>query len=796
MAGVLDGIRVFDLTLAAVGPWSAKLLGQLGADVIHVEGPEPELAHQIPPTVRGTGVLYLAANTNKRSVVLDLKQDGDRERALSLAASCDVFIQNMRPGAVGRLGLGYEAVAARRPDIVYVSASAYGRVGPMATEAGVDPLVQAFCGWTSVTGARGSSGELFRHYAHLDLTTSSMVVEAVLAALAVRDRDGTGQHVELEMLAAALSLQTSRLAEYAATGVAPVPLGSASASTAPHQAFRCSDGRWLTVGVERDDQWPRLCAALGTTELAEDRGLDTNAGRLARRDELAAALDAVMATRPSAWWAIRCSRHGVPHARPSDFDELRHHPQIRANGHLTDVSTDRYGPLTLDGLPWHFAATPADPPRPGADPGTHTAEVLAALGTAAAPTSSGAGSPVQRPHGPGPLAPPLDGVLVVELAEGQAGAFAAARLGDLGAEVIKIERPGGDPVRGHGPELGATGMGAVFAALNRNKRSVVLDLKREQARRALLRLIDGADVLVHNMRVGAAERLGLSYAALAPRNPRLIHASATGFRKDGRHRDRPAFDDVIQAAGGIAALPSYRGQDPAYVPGVVADKVAGLTATYGVMAAIAARARGKTGPIEVEAAMFESVAAFVLNEHLAAATFGGPPQAAGYHRMFAADRRPYRTQDGWIAALPYTGQQWRRLLEFTNRHDILGAPWFDDPGERSAHIAELYTVLAEEMPRRTTADWLEALQRLDIPHARVNRLEDLLTDPHLQDVDFYAPNGTGLARSARQPVTYPGLPQQPDRPAPALGADAGDVLAMLGYDAAGAATLRAAGALG
>ena len=144
MAGVLDGIRVFDLTLAAVGPWSAKLLGQLGADVVHVEGPEPELAHHIPPTVRGAGVLYLAANTNKRSVVLDLKRPDERERALALAASCDVFVQNMRPGAVERLGLGYDAVAARHPGIVYVSASAYGRVGPMAGEAGVDPLVQAF----------------------------------------------------------------------------------------------------------------------------------------------------------------------------------------------------------------------------------------------------------------------------------------------------------------------------------------------------------------------------------------------------------------------------------------------------------------------------------------------------------------------------------------------------------------------------------------------------------------------------------------------------------------------------
>jgi len=336
----------------------------------------------------------------------------------------------------------------------------------------------------------------------------------------------------------------------------------------------------------------------------------------------------------------------------------------------------------------------------------------------------------------------------------------------------------------------------MFVCNNRNKRSIVLDLKTEAGRGVFDRLIGWSEVFLHNMRPQAIDRLGYGFAKVAAINADIIYCAALGFGSGGRYAGRPAFDDVIQAAGGIAALPSYRGADPAYVPGVMADKVAALTATYGLLAAIASRARGRTGPIEVEAAMFESVAAFVLNEHLAAAAFGGPPEAAGYHRMFAADRRPYRTRDGWIAALPYTEQQWRRLLEFTGRQDVLDAPWFSDPGERSAHIAELYTVLAEEMTRFTTAEWLRALQSLDIPHAPVNRLEDLLRDPHLQDVSFFEPNGTGLARAARQPVLYPGYEEQPDRPAPPLGGDTMDVAAMLGYDEAAMGALRAAGAFG
>ena len=393
------------------------------------------------------------------------------------------------------------------------------------------------------------------------------------------------------------------------------------------------------------------------------------------------------------------------------------------------------------------------------------------------------------------MIPLLSGLRVLDLTTVIYGPLIGQVLGDFGADVIKVEGPEGDLARAIQPR-GPQGDSAMFVCNNRNKRSMVLDLKTAAGREVFTRLLRWAEVFVHNMRPAAIERLGFGFAPVAAINPQIIYCAAVGFGSGGRYAGRPAFDDVIQAAGGIAALPSYRGQDPAYVPGVMADKVAALTATYGVMAAIAARGRGMKGAIEVEAAMFESVAAFVLNEHLAAAAFGGPPEAAGYHRMFAPDRRPYRTQDGWIAALPYTEQQWRRLLEFTGRHDVLAMPWFADPGERSARIAELYSMLAEEMARRGTDEWLRALEELDIPHARVNRLADLLTDPHLQDVDFFASNGSGLARSARQPVLYPGVPPQPDRPAPALGADSEPIMQMLGFGPGEIDDLRKRGAFG
>jgi CoA:oxalate CoA-transferase len=380
MPGILDGIRVFDLSIAAVGPWAAKLLGELGADVIKVEAPEGELSHYIPPPIKGTAVLYISANFNKRHIVLDLKREGDRAIALKIIEKSDVFIQNMRPGAVERLGLGYDVVSQINPKIVYLSASAYGRTGPMAKEAGVDPTVQAFSGWCSITGQPDGQGEMFRHLAHLDINTSSMIVEAVLQALLARERTGKGQKIEIEMLAAALSLQTSRVAEYFATNQQPKPMGSAVTTTVPHQAFLCEDQQYIAVGVVQEDQWPRFCRAMSREELRDDPRFATNPQRVRNRQALIPVLTERFRTKPAAWWAIRLTKEQVPNSRILDFEALRHHPQVLQNEHIGELQTPHWGTLSVDGVPWKFSKTPAGPIRPGGLKGEHTEEVLRELG--------------------------------------------------------------------------------------------------------------------------------------------------------------------------------------------------------------------------------------------------------------------------------------------------------------------------------------------------------------------------------------------------------------------------------
>lgn len=380
MPGILDGIRVFDLTIAAVGPWASKLLGEMGADVIKVEAPEGELSHVIPPPIKGTAVLYISANFNKRHIVLDLKQEGDRATALKIIEQSDIFIQNMRPGAVERLGLGYDVVSQVNPRIIYVAASAYGRTGPMAKEAGIDPNLQAFSGWCSITGQPGGQSEMFRHLAHLDINTSSMIVEAVLQGLLAREKTGKGQKIEIEMLAAALSLQTSRIAEYFATGEQPQPMGSATATTVPHQAFLCEDQKYIAVGVVQEDQWPRFCRALKLEELTNDPRFVTNPKRVVHRTELIPLLEARFRTKPVAWWVIRLTKEQVPNSRVLDFEALRHHPQVLQNEQIVELQTPHWGTLAVDGIPWKFSKTPAGPIRPGGLKGEHTEEVLRELG--------------------------------------------------------------------------------------------------------------------------------------------------------------------------------------------------------------------------------------------------------------------------------------------------------------------------------------------------------------------------------------------------------------------------------
>jgi crotonobetainyl-CoA:carnitine CoA-transferase CaiB-like acyl-CoA transferase len=375
---------------------------------------------------------------------------------------------------------------------------------------------------------------------------------------------------------------------------------------------------------------------------------------------------------------------------------------------------------------------------------------------------------------------PLEGIRVVDLTTVVAGPYATQLLGDLGADVVKVESPSGDVARDLGPRV-HEGMGAVFLNCNRSKRSVVLDLATDEGRRDLRRLADTADVVVHNMRAGAAERCGADPDTLRATNPRLIHCTIRGFGSAGRYRDLPAYDDIIQAASGVAAQQEWTAGAPSYVVSAVGDKVSAMTAALAITAAL----HGRTttgGGCEIEVPMTESLAAFGLVEHLWGRTFVPPRGDARYPRMSSTLRRPFRTADGYISVVVYTSRNWQRFFEMIGRPELNDDARFHTLAGRTEHLEEMYTIVGEALAQGTTAEWFERLTGAGIPAVPYNRVDDLFDDPHLDDVGFWQEvehPTEGTLLQVPTPFLFDGERPPLGAPAPVLGADTEDVLGTL-----------------
>jgi crotonobetainyl-CoA:carnitine CoA-transferase CaiB-like acyl-CoA transferase len=377
---------------------------------------------------------------------------------------------------------------------------------------------------------------------------------------------------------------------------------------------------------------------------------------------------------------------------------------------------------------------------------------------------------------------PLAGIRVVDLTSALLGPLATQTLGDMGADVIKVEPPEGDSIRALGPSR-HPGMGAYFLNINRNKRSVALDLKRPAAREALLKLVETADVFVHNMRLAAAERLGLDYRAVGERNPRIVYAAATGFRKDGVYRDRPSFDDVIQGESGLAALNGVGGK-PRYVPMAVSDKICGYVLASAIGMALFHRERSGAGQ-EVHVPMLETMVAFNLADHLWHGALAEPEKGLGYPRMLTEHRRPFPTKDGHICILATTDLQSRHLFEAIDCAELADDERFSTLARRTDNIGELYEIVIERMRLRTTAEWRARLDRFDVPNGVVTGLEGLLADPYFAETGFFERvehPSEGKMLTTTIPVAFSASPGHSFRlPPPRLGEHTRAVLAELGY---------------
>jgi crotonobetainyl-CoA:carnitine CoA-transferase CaiB-like acyl-CoA transferase len=382
---------------------------------------------------------------------------------------------------------------------------------------------------------------------------------------------------------------------------------------------------------------------------------------------------------------------------------------------------------------------------------------------------------------------PLDGVRVIDLTTVVVGPICTRTLADYGADVIKVEAPGGgDLLRTMAEGSRNPGMSGKFINFNRNKRSIGLDIKKPQGLAALLRLIDKADVFVSNVRPEGLQRAGLDYATLSKRNPRLIHCSILAFGRGGRYFNRPAYDPVIQSLSGVAGTIARATGEPRFVPMVMSDHVSGLISAQAI--GFALFRREKTGKGEaIDVPMLENMASFVASEHLGALTFDPPVGPSGDGRLLSPNYRPVPTKDGYVTVRPNTNAQAFAFFDAIGRPELKTDPRFDSAASRTKNAKAYFEVQATCLGHKTTDEWVELFDKLDVPAARYNTIDDLMTDPHLKDVGFFREEEhptEGKIRRSKLANIFSGGVRENETHAPLYGEHTREILTELGYSTA------------
>ena len=795
MEAPLKGIRVLDFGMAAVGPISAEYMGFLGADVIKIESPSGDIVRRGKGGAAGWGGhTYLGNNIGKRGIVLDLKQDADRAIALDLAATADILLENFRsPEILERLGLGWDVISKLNPRLIYLQSSAFGPVGPMVGKPSNDWVTQAYGGLTSVTGEPGGKAEFSRGTSSLDWNGAMVNLEALLIALYVRNRTGKGLRINTSQFQSTLITATTRIAEYVATEVAPGPMGSARPNIVPDQAFATSDG-YVTVSAVNNRLFARLATAIGRGDLASDARYAAPASRVEHRDALVADLAGVFRTKSSDAWVALLREARVPVGEFQKYDTLAesllNNPQVQAQ-HLVTILEQTGGGDILSQQPhWTFDKTQPSIQRPSPMFGEHQDEVMAEL---RAWTPKDAPAPV----GPaGDLA--LSGLKVVDFSQGISGPLAGMQMGDLGADVIKIEPPEGDWMRQAPPFQG--GEGAVSLQLNRNKRSIAVDLKTPEGVALAKRLVADADVVIEGYRPGVMARLGLDYATLSKDNPRLVYCSISGYGSTGPLAEVPATELDIQVAVGATRHVGPVGKEPVRFGYDLSSAAAGMAGVQGILAALLYRDRTGQGQHVETSLLAAEIAvhqwAFTAERHpfdRTSKAYTGPrvPQDFGF-----------MTKEGpvHVAGRGYDAN-WVPLIKALGRAELLEDPRFSTEAEFALHLHELTPLLNDTLVTMTREDVRRIVEdEVGATFSLMLNVGEIAHDPQTTAVNAMPMLEGHPTAGAMQTVNVPWLfadrvADATRMPAPLLGQHTAAIAAESGLSAAEVAALTSKGTL-
>jgi crotonobetainyl-CoA:carnitine CoA-transferase CaiB-like acyl-CoA transferase len=818
----LEGLRVLDFSRVLSGPMGTMVLADLGAHVIKVEDLKgTDTTRHNPPYVGGESHYFLSLNRNKESISLDLKHPEGREIALQLAAQSDVVVENFRPGVADKLGLGYAALAAINPGIVYSSISGFGQTGPLRNKIAYDLVIQALTGAIAVTG-EPDRPPVKMGLPLADELSALFSTIGILAALEKRERSGRGTYLDVSMFDTGVSLLSYMATVFFATGESAQRLGSRHQTIYPYNAFQASDG-YIVVAAFTQAFWRKFCLVLGREGLATDPRFVSFAQRNKHRAELGAIIEPLMRARTTAEWERLLGQGDVPNGPVHSVAHAIDMEQTLAREMVVEMDHPVAGRLRSLGSPFKFDFEGAGQFQAecGAAPviGQHTRSILqtllgygderidrlAAMNVVRLSSVAGTTSATPRPSRadaqdargaaqPPDTTPPLAGVRVLDLTRMFAGPYGGEILADLGAEVIKIEEPRiGDPTRRNIPFIKEES--TYFMALNRGKKSVVLDLKTSEGRTALLDLVAKSDVLIENYRVGVMDRLGLSYEELRKRNPRIVMCSISGFGKTGPLKDKISFDLVNQAMAGTMAITGEEDMPPVRIGLPVGDLNGGIFGAVAILAALRGRRRiGKGAAIDL--GLHDLLVALLgyMGQLYLLTGESLKPVGSGHHHI--APYGAFEASDGYVVIAAFSQSFWAKFARVVGRSDLVDDPRFVTIDTRKEHKDALNAIIAPILRGKTVDEWIAVLESGDVPCAKVASVGEVLTSPQAvaREIVFDFDHPTvGKVRTVGTPIRADGAPWRSGLPPPVLGQHTSEVLSgLLGYPAERVAAVIAA----